>query len=450
MGKKMPKSKFLPTLTVLSMILFISGIYSAEIPRENPIDQEVGQNLMRSPIVAGDHAPISIDGNSELATFIATEGLRGQGTFALPYIIENYTIDASSEHGIEIRNTDNYLVIQNCTVSAGNVTFYGIYFSNVSNTNVMNNILQENYFGIYLSSSSNNTLSGNNVRNNTWTGIFLGSSSDNNILSWNSVNNNWPGIVISSSNNNTLSGNNVNNNDIGISLLSSNNNFLSGNDASNTHYGIHLSFSSNNTLSENDASYATAMGIYLYFSSNNSLLWNNASNNTFGGIYLVSSGSNTLLWNNASFNTVYGISLSSSINNIIYFNIFLENINGSALCFNSSDNSWDNGSHGNYWGDYEVRYPSASNDGTIWDTPYQIDADNIDNYPLVDPPRQTNSTTDTDDDTDDNSSESGNFCMKYEPLIWIVAGIIIISTIYLFVKNNKKEKNRDIDTYEEF
>ena len=43
--------------------------------------------------------------------------------------------------------------------------------------------------------------------------------------------------------------------------------------------------------------------------------------------------------------------------------------------------------HGNYWNDYTTRYPSATNDGTVWNTPYTIDgeASAQDNYPLVNP-----------------------------------------------------------------
>ena len=52
-----------------------------------------------------------------------------------------------------------------------------------------------------------------------------------------------------------------------------------------------------------------------------------------------------------------------------------------------SNISWDNGSVGNCWGDYIERYPNASEieDTGIWDTPYVIDTNNIDNYPLVNP-----------------------------------------------------------------
>ncbi len=48
---------------------------------------------------------------------------------------------------------------------------------------------------------------------------------------------------------------------------------------------------------------------------------------------------------------------------------------------------WDNGSVGNYWSDYLTKYPNASEIGDtgIGDTPYVIDANNIDHYPLMFP-----------------------------------------------------------------
>lgn len=50
-------------------------------------------------------------------------------------------------------------------------------------------------------------------------------------------------------------------------------------------------------------------------------------------------------------------------------------------------NFWDNGSLGNYWSDYEMRYPNATNNGVVWDTPYEINGSttDVDNYPLVHP-----------------------------------------------------------------
>ena len=51
------------------------------------------------------------------------------------------------------------------------------------------------------------------------------------------------------------------------------------------------------------------------------------------------------------------------------------------------NNLWDNGTVGNYWGDYLSKYPNASEIGNsgIGDTPYIINSDNIDYYPLMAP-----------------------------------------------------------------
>jgi len=48
-------------------------------------------------------------------------------------------------------------------------------------------------------------------------------------------------------------------------------------------------------------------------------------------------------------------------------------------------NIWDDGVEGNYWSDYEEKYPNATEiDGSgIWDTPYVMDENNQDNYPIV-------------------------------------------------------------------
>jgi hypothetical protein len=52
-------------------------------------------------------------------------------------------------------------------------------------------------------------------------------------------------------------------------------------------------------------------------------------------------------------------------------------------------NIWDDGypSGGNYWSDFLTRYPSALeiDASGLWDTPYVIDSNNTDQYPIKDP-----------------------------------------------------------------
>jgi hypothetical protein len=55
----------------------------------------------------------------------------------------------------------------------------------------------------------------------------------------------------------------------------------------------------------------------------------------------------------------------------------------------NSTNVWDNGypSGGNYWSDYQTKYLNATeiDSSSIWNTPYVIDTNNTDFYPLMTP-----------------------------------------------------------------
>jgi len=68
-----------------------------------------------------------------------------------------------------------------------------------------------------------------------------------------------------------------------------------------------------------------------------------------------------------------------SSNNTIYSNNFVNN-DLQVLIDTDSANVWDNGAEGNYWNNYT----GTDNDGDgMGDTPYVIDENNQDNYPLV-------------------------------------------------------------------
>lgn len=73
-----------------------------------------------------------------------------------------------------------------------------------------------------------------------------------------------------------------------------------------------------------------------------------------------------------------GIYISGK-NCVIYLNNFTQNEKNACDLFS---NKWDNGSIGNYWSDYEGK--DENYDG-IGDTPYKIDEDSMDNFPLMYP-----------------------------------------------------------------
>jgi len=104
------------------------------------------------------------------------------------------------------------------------------------------------------------------------------------------------------------------------------------------------------------------------------------------GVILYRTDSCTFTNNTFKNCTGFAIDIGSySGGSLFYLNTFIGNNpqeypNGTVYyvqCDSYYDsNKWDNGSLGNYWSDYQSRYPSATNDGYVWDLPYRY------NYPL--------------------------------------------------------------------
>ena len=100
--------------------------------------------------------------------------------------------------------------------------------------------------------------------------------------------------------------------------------------------------------------------------------------------YISFSSNNTANGNNIT-NNGCGIWVQASDYNEFYHNYFLDNTNQTYVfaCVNIWDKGYPTG--GNYWSDYEDKYPNATeiDESGIWDTPYVIDELNQDNYPIV-------------------------------------------------------------------
>ena len=173
------------------------------------------------------------------------------------------------------------------------------------------------------------------------------------------------GVYLSSASNNVLSKNDLTNNYCGIWIVgSSNDNIISGNSlVNNTMYAIWLKESSNNKISENEITLHANYTIYIRGSDDTTISANNIEKN----------------WQ--------GIFLYNTYNNILYHNNFIDNQN--AYSSYTSTSVWNSGSppEGNYWSDYRERYSNATevDSSGIWNTPYVIDENNQDNYPLVNP-----------------------------------------------------------------
>ena len=219
----------------------------------------------------------------------------------------------------------------------------GIDVSNRSNVMVRNVKIRAFHCGICIYDSSNNTLSNIYIANTTY------------------------GVELWESENNILSGNNIKAS-IGVLLHSSKTNIISNNYITTTKEGVFLEQKSdNNIISGNYIANNQGSGIHLG-GSLNQIIGNYMANNGYG-IYIFSppfmaASSNNLIYNN------------SFVNNAVQ--VFIEK--GFAMA--DSINLWDNGKEGNYWSDYNGT--DADGDG-IGDTPYIIDENNQDRFPLMSP-----------------------------------------------------------------
>jgi len=280
---------------------------------------------------------------------ILSENTYNLGVYGFDLLDYIHDIDASNR----VNNKPVYYLTnqQNLTINPSTFPNVG-YLALVNSTNITveNLNLNENSQGLLMVYTRNSMIIDNTITNNT-NGIYLDILSSNNIVSGNNIKDqSWAGIQSEYSFNNTLIHNTVSNNGLGVRLIGSFNNTLSHNIIANNSRG----------------------GVWLDYSFNNLLVSNNIINNS------------------AKVLSDAGVSLYLSYVNKIFHNNFINNQRQAYTC---PGNFWDDGypSGGNYWSDYtdvdEKNGPGQDLPGSdgIWDHPYEIDANNKDNYPLIEP-----------------------------------------------------------------
>ena len=161
-------------------------------------------------------------------------------------------------------NQNNIVFIEadNCTIKELKIIGTGTTSSDTMGINI---------------NTSYNTISNNIVLNN-YKGIYIGEDSKNNNVSWNTVSNNLYGIATYYSDNNNISKNNISSSGLygyGIYLSVSDNNIIFGNTVSDSNfYGMKIKASENNKVFDNLV-VMNRRGMHLCCGSGNNIIYYN-------------------------------------------------------------------------------------------------------------------------------------------------------------------------------
>lgn len=353
-------------------------------------------------------------------------------------VIKRNTITGCSTRGINFAGSSNNLVTENNIIDNGYAI--GPFQDSVSTSNTFSknnftenqyaltisggNIISDNEFtendNAIMGMGGSNTITSNTFRNN---GIAIYTAGSGNVLQNNRMENNTKSLIIGgliSSDYGYSNTVNVLSNDVDTSntvdgkpviywinqhdktvppnaacviLVTCTNIVVQNLNASANGQGIVLVNTSgstvkNNTITGND------YGIGIFGSTQNTFSENYVAKNGVG-MRIGDSTGNTILNNSFIANSGFAIILTGTQrDNILHHNNFINNNQAPWLPisidkFNGPGwgNSWDDGKEGNYWSDYTTRYSTAQETSAsgVWNTPYEINENNIDHHPLTKP-----------------------------------------------------------------
>lgn len=273
----------------------------------------------------------------------------------------NMTIIDGNMTGDSIHITRNNVMVSHFTIQNGAPSVMIESDDNV----ITDNVITDSSGGISLKNSSGNTIS-------------------NNLLSYGGC------LYLIYSENNTIWNNTVTECFIGVQLSVSDNNHISGNLITSNFDGMEIWHSERNQIHANSVTQNRNEGISLHYSQTNNI-FNNVIGENLCGVRLRESNDNVVVGNTISLSETRGVWLLYSFNNLLYHNSFDNNFVQTYT--GQRSNVWDDGYPlgGNYWSDYtgEDIYSGPSQNEAhydwIGDSPYFIDENNQDNYPLIHP-----------------------------------------------------------------
>jgi len=292
------------------------------------------------------------------------------------YWVNKHDVTVPQDAGLVILKKCDGITVENLNL-AGHGVGLMLYYTN--NCRIMGNNLTDNYWkGVSIWWSHNNSLTSNHITNNLNDGIEE-YESHGNVISQNLIKaNQGSGIYHRYLISNDIIANNqiINNQGAGMSGDSTNctitDNFVFENAASGISVDSNCIVARNN-ITSNGPITSAFQGAGLQFRNNCTIMDNYISKNN-RGIWTYDGKENTITGNTIAYNNNEGIRFQGPAEyNLVYYNNFIENNKGDIQATDSGSalNAWDNGTVGNYWGDYKSET--------------YINGKNQDNHPLLDP-----------------------------------------------------------------
>jgi len=296
-------------------------------------------NLDENTLIVIDETLSLIGEDPENTVILGVFGIYSSGsTAAIRVAAPNVTISG--------------FTITNCRTAIAIANYYAEAFP--SGCKIINNNIVNNSEGIR-SQRSDLLISGNNISENQ--GGIVGWNTENIIITENNIAENGYGIDIGISRNITVSGNNISNNSRGLNLVYYGPYFVYGNNITKNDWGIRFAEGCNNAIVNGNNITQNNVGVVLLnFPNGGDVAVSGVGNKVFGNFFI--DNSEQVLPNEVEFEN---IRMGSNGTDIVL---------------------WDNSTTGNYWDDYAGL---DENGDEIGDTPYIIDENNQDNYPLMNP-----------------------------------------------------------------
>jgi parallel beta-helix repeat protein len=293
---------------------------------------------------------VTIDGGG-----YTLKGYGSEGNFSLKGYESPTGILLLDQNGVTVRN------MKISGFSYG-IKVTGLFSHACTNNILENNLVTDNYYGVYMSSSWFTVLRNNHMSNNICNfyvydlisllppnpNLYMNDIDSSNtvdgkpIIYWvNEQDKTVPSdagyVAIVNCTNMTVQNLDLADNGQGIMLISTTNSIITRNHVTNTDWGIFAHNSSNIVITENNLE-SNNVGLSVHRLSNSSISINNFTQNG-GGVSLVTSHNNVFSGNNITHNTGNGVQLSGFDNNTIEQNIIAENVNDGLDVYSSCNNT---------------------------------------------------------------------------------------------------------------